>query len=139
MYIAAHEGKVAAAVAAGEERAVDTEYMPTVMYTDPEVATVGLSEAEATEQYDDVLVGRVPMATSGRALTTDKTSGYLTVIADSDEQLLGVRIVGARASDTVAEATLALELDASVASATDRKSTRLNSSHRSLSRMPSSA
>ena len=113
-HIAAHEGKVAAAVAAGEERAVDTEYMPTVMYTDPEVATVGLSEAEATEQYDDVLVGRVPMATSGRALTTDKTSGYLKVIADSDEQLLGVRIVGARASDTIAEATFALEMDASL-------------------------
>ena len=113
-HVAAHEGKVAAAVAAGEERAVDTEYMPTVMYTDPEVATVGLSEAEATEQYDDVLVGRVPMATSGRALTTDKTSGYLKVIADSDEQLLGVRIVGARASDTIAEATLALEMDASL-------------------------
>ncbi|RJX44756.1 dihydrolipoyl dehydrogenase [Halonotius aquaticus] len=113
-HVAAHEGKVAAAVAAGEERAVDTEYMPTVMYTDPEVATVGLSEAAATEQYDDVLVGRVPMATSGRALTTDKTSGYLKVIADSDEQLLGVRIVGARASDTIAEATLALELEASL-------------------------
>ena len=113
-HIAAHEGKVAAAVAAGEERVVDTEHMPTVMYTDPEVATVGLSEAEATEQYDDVLVGRVPMATSGRALTTDKTSGYLKVIADSDEQLLGVRIVGARASDTIAEATFALEMDASL-------------------------
>jgi len=113
-HIAARDGKVAAAVAAGEERAVDTGYMPTVMYTDPEVATVGLSEAEATEQYDDVLVGRVPMATSGRALTTDKTSGYLKVIADSDEHLLGVRIVGARASDTIAEATLALEMDASL-------------------------
>jgi len=82
------------------------------MYTDPEVAIVGLSEAEATEQYDDVLVGRVSMDTSGRALTTDKTSGYLKVIADSDERLLGVRIVGARASDTIAEATLALEMDA---------------------------
>jgi len=114
-HVAAHEGKVVAAVAAGEERAVDPEYMPTVMYTDPEVATVGLSEAEATEQYDDVLVGRMPMATSGRALTTDKTSGYLKVIADGDEQLLGVRIVGARASDTIAEATLALELEASLA------------------------
>ncbi|MFC7042043.1 dihydrolipoyl dehydrogenase [Halonotius sp. GCM10025705] len=113
-HVAAHEGKIAAAVAAGEERAVDTEYMPTVMYTDPEVATVGLSEAAATEQYDDVVVGRMPMATSGRALTTDKTSGYLKVIADSDEQLLGVRIVGARASDTIAEATLALELEASL-------------------------
>src|SRR6056297_1941213 len=112
-HIAAREGKVAAAVAAGEDATVDTEYMPTVMYTDPEVATVGLSEAEAAEQHD-VLVGRVPMETSGRALTTDKTSGYLKVIADSDGQLLGVRIVGARASDTIAEATLALEMGASL-------------------------
>jgi|APHM01.1.fsa_nt_gi dihydrolipoamide dehydrogenase len=111
-HIAARDGKVAAAVAAGEDAAVDNEYMPAVMYTDPEVAIVGLSEAEATEQHDDVLVGRVSMDTSGRALTTDKTSGYLKVIADSDEQLLGVRIVGARASDTIAEATLALEMDA---------------------------
>jgi dihydrolipoamide dehydrogenase len=113
-HVAYHEGKVAAAVAAGEDRAVDTEYMPTVMYTDPEVATVGLSEAEATEQYDEVLVGRVPMTASGRALTMDKTEGYLKVIADTDEQLLGVRIVGPRASDTIAEATLALEMDASL-------------------------
>ncbi|WP_253736327.1 dihydrolipoyl dehydrogenase [Halohasta salina] len=113
-HVAYHEGKVAAAVAAGEDRAVDTEYMPTVMYTDPEVATVGLSEADAAEQYDEVLVGRVPMTASGRALTMDKTEGYLKVIADVDEQLLGVRIVGPRASDTIAEATLALEMDASL-------------------------
>jgi len=113
-HVAYHEGKVAAAVAAGEDRTVDTEYMPTVMYTDPEVATVGLSEAEAAEQDDDVLVGRVPMTASGRALTMDKTEGYLKVIADVDEQLLGVRIVGPRASDTIAEATLALEMDASL-------------------------
>ena len=113
-HVAYHEGKVAAAVAAGEDAAVDTEYMPTVMYTDPEVATVGLSEAEATERYDDVLVGQVPMSASGRALTMDKTAGYLKVIADDDEQLLGVRIVGPRASDTIAEATLALKMDASL-------------------------
>lgn len=113
-HIAYRDGKVAAAVAAGEDRAVETDYMPTVMYTDPEVATVGLSESEAIEQYEDVMVGTVPMSTSGRALTTDETAGYLKVIADVDEQLLGVRIVGARASDTIAEATLALEMDASL-------------------------
>jgi len=113
-HIAYRDGKVAAAVAAGEDTAVDTDYMPTVMYTDPEVAVVGLSESEAIEQYDNVMIGRVPMSASGRALTTDKTSGYLKVIADADEQLLGVRIVGARASDTIAEATLALEMGASL-------------------------
>jgi len=113
-HIAYQEGKVAAAVAAGNDAAVDTEYMPAVMYTDPEVATVGLSEADAREQAGEILVGKFPLSASGRALTMDKPSGYVKIIADTNEQLLGVRIVGARASDMIAEATLALELDASL-------------------------
>ena len=60
------------------------------------------------------MVGTFPLSASGRALTMDKPTGYVKVIADSDEQLLGVRIVAARASDMIAEATLALELDASL-------------------------
>ncbi len=113
-HIAYQEGKVAAAVAAGETAAVDTEYMPAVMYTDPEVATVGLAEDEAREQFDELLVGNFPLHASGRALTMDKPSGYVKIIADTNEQILGVRIVGARASDMIAEATLALELNASL-------------------------
>ena len=113
-HVAYHEGKVAAAVAAGDEAEVDTEYMPAVMYTDPEVAVVGLDETEAREQHGEILVGKFPFSASGRALTMDKPAGYVKVIADSDEQLLGVRIVGARASDMIAEATLALELEASL-------------------------
>jgi len=113
-HLAYREGKVAAAVAAGEDAAFDHEYMPAVMYTDPEVAVVGLSEKEAREAHDEIMVGTFPLSASGRALTMDKPSGYVKVIADSDEQLLGVRIVAARASDMIAEATLALELDASL-------------------------
>ncbi len=113
-HIAYQEGKVAAAVAAGNDAAVDTEYMPAVMYTDPEVATVGLAEDEAREQFDELLVGNFPLHASGRALTMDKPSGYVKIIADTNEQILGVRIVGARASDMIAEATLALELNASL-------------------------
>ena len=113
-HIAYHEGKVAAAVAAGEQAEVDTEYMPAVMYTDPEVAVVGLDETEAREQHGEIMVGKFPFSASGRALTMDKPAGYVKVIADNDEQLLGVRIVGARASDMIAEATLALELEASL-------------------------
>ncbi len=113
-HIAYHEGKVAAAVAAGETAAVDTEYIPAVMYTDPEVAVVGLNETEAREAHEQLKVGTFPFSASGRALTMDKPSGYVKVIADSDEQLLGVRVVGARASDMIAEATLALELEASL-------------------------
>jgi dihydrolipoamide dehydrogenase len=113
-HIAYREGKVAAAVAAGEDAAFDNEYIPAVMYTDPEVAVVGLSESEAREAHDEILVGKFPLSASGRALTTDEPAGYVKVIADVDEQLLGVRIVGARASDSIAEATLALELEASL-------------------------
>ena len=113
-HLAYREGKVAAAVAAGDDDAVDHEHMPAVMYTDPEVAVVGLSEQEAREAHDEIIVGTFPLSASGRALTMDKPTGYVKVIADSDEQLLGVRIVAARASDMIAEATLALELDASL-------------------------
>ena len=113
-HIAYRQGEVAAAVAAGEDATFDDQYVPAVMYTDPEVAVVGLAESEAAERHDDILVGRFPMSASGRALTTNKTAGYVKVIADADEKLLGVRIVGARASDTIAEATLALEMDATL-------------------------
>ena len=113
-HVAYREGKVAGAAAAGENATFDNEYMPAVMYTDPEVATVGLSESEAHDQHDDVMVGTFPLRASGRALTADRPSGYIKVIADADETLLGVRIVGARASDSISEATLALELDASL-------------------------
>lgn len=111
-HVAYREGKVAAEVAAGKQTSFDNEYIPAVMYTDPEVAVVGLAETEAREQYDSIKVGTVPFSASGRALTTNKSSGYVKVIAAADEQLLGVRIVGPRASDSIAEATLALEMDA---------------------------
>ncbi|MFB6115569.1 MAG: dihydrolipoyl dehydrogenase [Candidatus Nanohalobium sp.] len=106
------EGKVAAEVAAGEPAAFDNQYIPKVMYTDPEVAVVGLNESEASERYDELKVGKFPMSASGRALSTNKTSGYVKVIANSDEKVLGVQIVGSRASDMIAEATLALEMNA---------------------------
>jgi len=117
-HVAYREGKVAGDAAAGEDVAFDNEYIPSVMYTDPEVAVVGLNETEAREQYDELNVGRVPMHTSGRALSANKTAGYVKVIADPQERLLGVQVIGARASDTIAEATLALELDASLSDIT---------------------
>jgi len=106
------QGKVAAEVAAGKPAAFDNQYIPAVMYTDPEVASVGLSETEARKEYDDPMIGRFPMSASGRALSIDKDSGFVKVIADSEEKLLGAQIVGARASDMIAEATLALEMNA---------------------------
>jgi len=111
-HLAYREGKVAAEAAAGEASSFDNEYLPAVMYTDPEVAVVGLNETDARQEYDELKIGQVPLSASGRALTANKTAGYVKVIADADGKLLGAQIVGARASDSIAEVTLALEMDA---------------------------
>ncbi len=113
-HVAYREGDVAGGVAAGEDIAFDNEYIPAVMFTDPEVAVVGLTEAEVREEYGDTRIGIVPLSVSGRALSANKSAGYVKVVAAPDEQLLGVQIVAARASDMIAEATLALELDATL-------------------------
>lgn len=106
------EGKVAGEVAAGKKAAFDNQYIPKAMYTDPEVASVGLNPEEAREKHDNIKVGRFPLTASGRALTTTKTDGFIRVVAREDGKLLGSQIVGARASDMIAEATLALEMQA---------------------------
>jgi dihydrolipoamide dehydrogenase len=106
------EARVAAEVAAGEPAAFDNQYIPAAMYTDPEVATVGMSPEEAEEQFEEVLVGRFPFSASGRSLTTNKTEGFCRVVASGDEKIQGVQIVGPRASDLIAEPTLALEMQA---------------------------
>jgi len=117
-HVAYREGKIAGEAAAGKDTAFDAEHIPTVMYTDPEVAVVGLTESAARAAHEDVLVGQVPLSVSGRALSANKPAGYVKVVADGGERLLGVQVVGARAADTIAEATLALELDASLSDIT---------------------
>ena len=106
------EGRVAAEVASGEASAFDNQYIPKAMYTDPEVATVGLNPNEAREKFDEVLLGEFPFRASGRSLTINQKSGFVRVVASGDEKLQGVQIVGSRASDMIAEATLALEMQA---------------------------
>jgi dihydrolipoamide dehydrogenase len=117
-HVAYREGNVAGAVAAGDDAAFGDQYVPAVMFTDPEVAVVGLTEADARETHGDIRTGKFRLAASGRALSANKPAGYVKVVAAADETLLGVQIVGARASDMIAEATLALELDASLADIT---------------------
>jgi dihydrolipoamide dehydrogenase len=106
------EGKIAAEVAAGEPAAFDNQYIPKAMYTDPEVGVVGMTPENAREKFEDIKIGRFPFSASGRALTTTKTGGFVQVVASGDGKLQGVQIVGARASDMLAEATLALEMQA---------------------------
>jgi len=106
------EGLVAAEHAAGKPAAFDQQ-IPAVVYTQPEFASVGLTEAAAGEKGIKTAVGRFPLSASGRALTLQQTTGMVKVVADAENDLLlGVHILGAGASELIAEATLALEMAA---------------------------
>src|SRR5699024_9856558 len=108
------EGLVAAANAAGEAQIFDY-CNPNVIYSDPEWAAVGMTEAEAEQRGINVRIGRFPLSASGRALTLNDSSGLIKVVGDADSDLLlGVHMVGPNASDLIAEAGLALEMAATV-------------------------
>lgn len=107
---ASYEGKVAAEAIAGEKSIVDYLAIPAVCFTDPEMATVGLSEDQAKEQGYEVATGKFPFAANGRALALNQTEGFVKLVArKEDGLLLGAQIVGAGASDMIAELGLAIE------------------------------
>ncbi|MGB5312331.1 MAG: dihydrolipoyl dehydrogenase [Polyangiales bacterium] len=108
---ASNEGEIAAEVNAGHKAARDYRGMPAAIFTDPEIATVGLTESEANAQGKKVKIGKFPFAASGRAMAVSETDGFIKVIIDeADNQLLGVAIVGPEASDLISESALALEM-----------------------------
>jgi len=110
-HVASYEGVCAVENICGEgDRAVDYHAAPNCVYTDPEIAHVGLGEKEAKERGLEVKVGRFPFAASGRALTLGQTEGAIKVVADArDDTILGVHMVGPRVTDVIAEATLAVQ------------------------------
>ncbi|MEO1603364.1 MAG: NAD(P)/FAD-dependent oxidoreductase, partial [Pseudomonadota bacterium] len=110
---AVHEGKVAAEVAAGQNRVFDARVIPSVAYTDPEVAWCGLTEGEAKAQGRKIGKGVFPWAASGRSLSNGRDEGVTKVIFDeTDERVLGAAIVGTNAGDLIAEVALAIEMGA---------------------------
>ncbi len=114
-HAASKEGIVAAEVAAGEPAALDVQAVPAAVFTDPEVATVGMTESEATEAGFAPVVGEMPFRASGRALTIGETDGFVTIVADEETGfVLGGKIVGPEASELIAEITLAIELGATL-------------------------
>ncbi|QSX00472.1 dihydrolipoyl dehydrogenase [Haloterrigena alkaliphila] len=109
------EGQVAAEVIAGEPAAIDYQAMPAVVFTDPEIATVGMTESEAQEAGFETVVGQFPFRASGRALTTGDSDGFVKVVAEESEgYVLGASIVGPEASELIAELGLAIELGATL-------------------------
>jgi len=109
------EGVVAAEVIAGHKSEMDPVAIPSVVYTAPELAWVGLTEQEARDKGYNVKTGLFPLSASGRAVTLQSTEGFVKMVSDGDtDLLLGVHIVGPHASDLLGEAGLALEMAATV-------------------------
>jgi len=110
---AVHEGKVAAEVAAGLKSGFDARVIPSVAYTDPEIAWVGVTETEAKAQELNYGVGKFPWAASGRSLSLNRNEGLTKSLFDKDSnRIIGCGIVGPGAGDLIAEAALAIEMNA---------------------------
>ena len=108
---ATHEGKVAAEVAAGHKSEFVARVIPSVAYTDPEIAWVGLTESEAKKQGIKVGVGKFPHAASGRAVGIGRTEGFTKLLFDEDtHRVVGGGIVAPNAGDLIAEVALAIEM-----------------------------
>jgi dihydrolipoamide dehydrogenase len=113
---AVHEGKVAAEVAAGRNSYFDARVIPSVAYTDPEVAWAGLTENEARAKGVKYGKGVFPWAASGRSLSLGRDEGVTKVLFDeTTERIIGCGIVGPNAGDLIAEAALAIEMGADAA------------------------
>jgi dihydrolipoamide dehydrogenase len=110
---AAHEGQVAAAVAAGRPAAFEPRAIPAVCFTDPEIAWTGLTETEARDQKRPIKTAKIPWRSLGRTLTLGRDDGLTKLIVDPDTDLvLGVGLAGPGAGELIGEATLAIEMAA---------------------------
>jgi dihydrolipoamide dehydrogenase len=112
---ASREAIVAAEVIAGHNLAMDNKVIPAVIFTDPEIASAGLTADEATKAGYEITTGQFPYAANGRALSMQDAEGFVKIIANKKNQVvLGVHIVGYEASNLISEAALAIEMGATL-------------------------
>jgi dihydrolipoamide dehydrogenase len=110
---ASKEGEVVAEIIAGHKAAKDWVAVPAAIFTDPEIATVGIGEVQAKEKGLDIRIGKFPFSTLGRAMAVNETDGFIKVVADKKtHEILGIHIVGPEATDLISEGALALEMHA---------------------------
>ena len=110
---AVHEGHVAAEAAAGHKSHFDARVIPSVAYTDPEIAWVGMTEDEAKKSGAKVSAARFPWAASGRAIANARDEGFTKLLFDADtHRVVGGGIVGTGAGDLISEVALAVEMGA---------------------------
>ena len=112
---ATHEGKLAAEVAAGEKKEWVARVIPSVAYTDPEIAWVGVTETEAKAKGLKIGIGKFPWAASGRAIGLSRTEGFTKLVFDeASHRIIGGGIVGVHAGELIAEIALAIEMGCEV-------------------------
>jgi dihydrolipoamide dehydrogenase len=116
-HLASHEGILVAEQIAGEEvRPIDYDQVPGATYCSPEVASVGLTEAEAKKRGLAVRIGRFPFSANSKASILLESAGFVKIVADAEyEQVLGVHIIGPRATELISECVTALKLEATAA------------------------
>ena len=112
---ASYEGKIAAEVVAGKKSAMDARCIPSVAYTDPEIAWVGLTENDCKKDNIEYKKGLFPWSASGRSLTLGRSEGLTKLLFDpKSKKIIGGGIVGTNAGDLIAEISLAIEMDCDV-------------------------
>ena len=107
-HAAAREGIVAAENACGKSAKMDYRSIPQCVYSEPEVASVGLTEEEARAQYKDIKTGKVPLTASSKSLIEDEREGFVKMIADPSGKILGAHILCSEATEMIGEAVLAM-------------------------------
>jgi dihydrolipoamide dehydrogenase len=115
-HVSSAEGILVAERIAGQEvRPINYDHVPSCTYCDPEIGSVGLTEAEAKQKGYDVRVGAFPFGVLGRAKMAGETEGFVKIVADTKyDEVLGVHMIGPRSTELVAEAVLALRLECTV-------------------------
>ncbi len=113
---ASHEGVMVAEIISGKNRAFDAKTIPAVIFTDPEIASAGMTEEECKNAgFTELKIGKFPFGANGRAVSLMETDGFVKIIADSKNNLvLGVHICGPEASQMISEAALAIEMGATL-------------------------
>ncbi|MDH5101547.1 dihydrolipoyl dehydrogenase [Lacticaseibacillus rhamnosus] len=106
---ASYEGKIAAEAISGKASAVDYKAMPAVCFTDPELATTGMTLAEAKDKGIKAKASKFPFAANGRALSLAQTEGFVRLVTDENGTVIGGQVAGAGASDLISELTVAVE------------------------------
>lgn len=115
-HVSSAEGIIAAERIAGQDtRPINYDHVPGCTYCDPEIGSVGLTEREAKERGHDVRIGAFPFGVLGRAKMAGETEGFVKIVADkASDAVLGIHMIGARSTELVAEATLAVRLESTV-------------------------